>query len=70
LKKKDKNYDCGTMVRYLTAPVLAAVAVLIVCWTCSADAAALNVEEQLQLLQAKVNQLEAQVQQHVSIFPK
>ena len=54
------------MVRYLTVPVLAAVVVLIVCWTCSADAA-LNVEEQLQLLQAKVNQLEAQVQQHVSI---
>ena len=57
------------MVRFLTVPVLAAVVVLIVCWTCSADAA-LNVEEQLQLLQAKVNQLEAQVQQHVSIFPK
>jgi outer membrane lipoprotein-sorting protein len=54
------------MVRYLTAPVLAAVVVL-VALTCSADAAALNVEEQLQLLQAKVNQLEAQVQQHVSI---
>ncbi len=58
------------MVRYLTVPVLAAVVVLVVCWTCPVDAAALNVEEQLQLLQAKVNQLEAQVQQHVSIFPK
>jgi hypothetical protein len=57
------------MVRYLTAPVLAAVVVL-VALTCSADAAALNVEEQLQLLQVKVNQLEAQVQQHVSIFPQ
>jgi uncharacterized FlaG/YvyC family protein len=33
---------------------------------CPADAAALKVEEQLQLLQTKVNQLEAQVQQHVS----
>ena len=57
------------MVSYLTVPVLAAVVVL-VALTCSADSAALNVEEQLQLLQAKVNQLEAQVQQHVSIFPK
>lgn len=53
------------MVRFSTIFIHAALAAL-VALACPADAAALKMEEQLQLLQTKVNQLEAQVQQHVS----
>ncbi|XP_046454477.1 uncharacterized protein LOC124202222 [Daphnia pulex] len=57
------------MVRFSTIFIHAALAAL-VALACPADAAALKVEEQLQLLQTKVNQLEAQVQQHEMLAEK